>query len=70
MHIFHVKDKAMLGYNVFVMYLKAIGIFFVSIKKICEKNITLGGPHLSEGGGSRKVRPRSTFFLGFFLTLP
>ena len=35
--IFSCKDKAMLGYNVFVMYLRAIGIFFVGITKICEK---------------------------------
>ena len=35
--IFSCKDKSMLGYNVLVMYLRAIGIFFVSIKKICEK---------------------------------
>ena len=35
--IFSCKDKAMLGYNVLVMYLRAIGFFFVSINKICEK---------------------------------
>ena len=68
--IFSCKDKAMLGYNVFVMYLRAIGIFLLALKKYL-KNITLGGPHLSEGGGSRKVRPWSTFFVVlFFEPLP
>ena len=58
----------MLGYNVFVMYLRAIGSFLLALKNIW-KNITLGGPHLSEGGGHEKCAPGPLFF-GFFLTLP
>ena len=56
--IFSCKDKAMLGYNVFVMYLGAIGIFLLALKKYVKKNITLGGPHLSEGGSHEKCAPR------------
>ena len=42
----------MLGYNVLVMYLRTIGffLFLLALKKYV-KNITLGGPHFSEGGG-------------------
>ena len=35
--IFSCKDKAMLGYNVFVMYLRAIGIFLLALKKYVKK---------------------------------
>ena len=35
--IFPCKDKAMLGYNVFVMYLRAIGIFLLALKKYVKK---------------------------------
>ena len=48
--IFSCKDKAMLGYNVLVMYLRTLGIYLLALKKYVE-NITLGGPHFSEGGG-------------------
>ena len=35
--IFSCKYKAMLGYNVFIMYLGAIGIFLLALKKYVKK---------------------------------
>ena len=47
--IFTCKDKAMLGYNVLVMYLRTI--FFVSIKTICEKYHIRQSTFFFGGGG-------------------
>ena len=35
--IFSCKDKAMLGYNVLVMYLRSIGFFLLAFKKYVKK---------------------------------
>ena len=63
--IFSCKDKAMLSYNVLVMYLRTIGIFLLALKKYVKK-YHIRRSTFQSGGGSQKVRPRSTFFSFLF----
>ena len=52
----------MLGYNVLVMYLRTIGIFLLALKKYVKK-YNIRRSTFQWGGGSRKVRPWSTFII-------
>ena len=55
----------MLGYNVFVMYLRAIGIFLLALKKYVKKyHIRRSTSHW--GGGVTKSAPPVHFFFIFF----
>ena len=51
--IFSYKDKAMLGYNVLVMYLRTIGIFLLALKKYVKK-YHIRRSTFQWGGGHKK----------------
>ena len=67
--IFSCKDKAMLGYNMLVMYLRTIGIFLLALKKYLKK-YHIRRSTFQCGGGVMKSVPLVHFFFFFFLTLP
>ena len=55
----------MLGYNVFVMDLRAIGIFLLALNKYVKK-YHIRRSTSQWGGGVTKSAPPVHFFLGFF----